>query len=249
MNETPRSSTPGASPRILVISGAGISAESGIPTFRGPGGFWRSLDPTKLATQEAFDKDAELVWEWYRERREMIRKAQPNAAHVAVTRMAAEALEFLLITQNVDNLHLRARWNGHAVEPAQIVQIHGDIFVTKCERGDFARGETPEDASGVPQCPKCGSRMRPGVVWFNEGLDPRLVARADTYVRDRCSAVLVVGTTAAFPYIVHWARTAARRGGRLIEINPDDRFLEGIGAEWVKETAASALPRIVEGLI
>jgi len=235
--------------RVLVVTGAGISAESGIPTFRGTGGYWRNLDPTKLATQSAFDSDPDIVWQWYRERREMIRRAAPNAAHAAVTRLSAQADEFFLLTQNVDDLHVRADWGGLRIAPDRLARVHGDIFVTKCERGDFSREEDADDAAGVPRCPACGARMRPGVVWFGESLDPREVARVDDYVRARpCSTVIVVGTTVAFDYIVHWTRLAAGRHGRLIEINPDDQFLGGLGAEWVKEPAASALPRIVEEL-
>jgi NAD-dependent deacetylase len=235
--------------RVLVVTGAGISAESGIPTFRGAGGYWRNLDPTKLATQSAFDSDPELVWQWYRERRDMIRRAGPNAAHRAVAKLSACADEFFLLTQNVDNLHDRAEWDGYRIPGDQIAHVHGDIFISKCERGDFARFESSDDRAGVPRCPKCGARLRPGVVWFGEGLDPREVARVDNYVRARpCDAVLVVGTTVAFEYIVHWTRLAAGRRGRLIEINPDDQFLGALGAEWVKEKAASALPRLVEEL-
>src|SRR3954463_13424638 len=98
--------------RILVITGAGVSAESGIPTFRGKDGYWRNLDPTKLATPEAFERDPQLVWEWYRERRERIRTAQPNLAHKAITRLAQNCAEFLLVTQNVDDLHRRAEHRG-----------------------------------------------------------------------------------------------------------------------------------------
>jgi NAD-dependent protein deacetylase/lipoamidase len=238
-----------SSQRVLVVTGAGISAESGIPTFRGAGGYWRNHDPTKLATQSAFDSDPGIVWDWYRERREMIRRAEPNDAHRAVTRLSAGADEFFLLTQNVDDLHLRADWDGYRIPHDHLGQIHGDIFVTKCERGDFSRTANDEDRDGVPRCPRCGARMRPGVVWFGEGLDPRQVARVDNFVRARpCSVVIVVGTTIAFDYIVHWTRLAAGRRGRLIEINPDDRFLGALGAEWLKEPAASALPRLVEEL-
>jgi NAD-dependent deacetylase len=235
--------------RVLVVTGAGISAESGIPTFRGAGGYWRNLDPTRLATQSAFDSDPEIVWQWYRERREMIRRAEPNAAHRAVARLSATADEFFLLTQNVDDLHDRSEWDGYRIPDTQIAHVHGDIFTTKCERGDFSRKETPEDSAGVPRCPKCGGRMRPGVVWFGEGLDPREVARVDNFVRARpCEVVIVVGTTVAFDYIVHWTRLAAGRRGRLIEINPDDRFLSALNAEWIHEPAATALPELVEEL-
>jgi NAD-dependent deacetylase len=236
--------------RVLVVTGAGISAESGIPTFRGAGGYWRNLDPRALATQSAFDSDPEIVWEWYRERRRMIRAAQPNAAHTAVARLSAQADEFFLLTQNVDDLHLRADWDGYTIPHDQLAQIHGDIFVTRCERGDFSRRDAVEDDAGVPRCPKCGARMRPGVVWFDEELDRREVARVDNYVRARpCSAVIVVGTTASFDYIVHWTQLATGSRGRLIEINPDDHVLGALGAEWIKEPATSALPRIADELL
>src|SRR5207248_1859323 len=113
--------------RVLVITGAGVSAESGIPTFRGKDGYWRKLDPIKLATPEAFARDPELVWQWYRERRQRIRDAQPNAAHEAIAKLAQYADEFLLVTQNVDDLHERA-----GLAKAEMVQIHGDIFTTRC---------------------------------------------------------------------------------------------------------------------
>ena len=128
--------------RVLVLTGAGVSAESGIPTFRGKDGYWRNLDPTKLATPEAFARDPQLVWDWYRERRKRIRNARPNAAHEAIARLAQRTDEFLLVTQNVDDLHARA-----GIPAQKMVQIHGDIFVTRCSRCDFSdagRGGSPE---------------------------------------------------------------------------------------------------------
>ena len=202
-----------------------------------------------MNVQSAFDSDPEIVWQWYRERREMIRRAQPNAAHCAVAQLSARADECFLLTQNVDDLHVRADWKGYRIPPDQMARVHGDIFVTKCERGDFSREANADDEVGVPRCPKCGARMRPGVVWFGEGLDPREVARVDDYVGAfPCSVVIVVGTTVAFDYILHWTRIATGTRGRLIEINPDDRFLEGLGAEWIREPAAAALPRLVAEL-
>src|SRR5437867_2985275 len=118
--------------RVLVITGAGVSAESGVPTFRGKGGFWRNFDPAKLATPEAFERDPKLVWEWYRERRQRIRNARSNAAHAAIAKLAQHADEFLLVTQNVDDLHARA-----GMPKEKMVQIHGDIFITKCSCCDF----------------------------------------------------------------------------------------------------------------
>ena len=138
--------------RVLVITGAGVSAESGIPTFRGKDGYWRNLDPSKLATPAAFARDPKLVWEWYRERRQRIRKAQPNSAHRAIAKLSA-AGDFLLVTQNVDDLHRRA---GLPVE--KMVQIHGDIFMTRCSRCDFTRYEHEyeyeHEHRSLPKCPE-----------------------------------------------------------------------------------------------
>src|SRR5260370_40139368 len=115
--------------RVLVLTGAGVSAESGIPTFRGKDGYWRNLDPTKLATPEAFARDPQLAWGRYRDRRQRTRNARPNAAHEAIAKVAQHAREFLLVTQNVDDLHARA-----GVSPEKMLQIHGNIFVTLCSR-------------------------------------------------------------------------------------------------------------------
>jgi NAD-dependent protein deacetylase/lipoamidase len=255
--------------RVLVVTGAGVSAESGIPTFRGKDGYWRNLDPIKLATPEAFARDPELVWQWYRERRQRIRNARPNAAHEAIAKLAQCADEFLLVTQNVDDLHERA-----GLAKAEMVQIHGDIFVTKCSRCDFnnaGRGGSPEPpvggVIGVPDgrlrstaptsendanlrhCPECNAPMRPGVVWFGEPLPSRETERVENYLqRDSCGVVIVAGTTATFGYIIDWALRASRRGGEFIEVNPEETPLSRFATRLVREPAAIALPRLVDKL-
>ena len=249
--------------RSLVITGAGVSAESGIPTFRGKDGYWRSLDPAKLATPEAFARDPKLVWEWYRERRQRIRNAQPNAAHQAISKLAQHANEFLLVTQNVDDLHARA-----GIPKEKMVQIHGDIFVTKCSRYDFRRRDYEQEhppsvaaatygAAGeheqrdvVPRCPECDALMRPGVVWFGEQLPLNELQRVENYFdRGRCDLVIVAGTTATFGYIIDWALRANRHGGGLIEVNPEETPLSQFATRLVREPAAVALPLLVNQLI
>jgi NAD-dependent deacetylase len=255
--------------RILVLTGAGVSAESGIPTFRGKDGYWRNLDPAKLATPEAFERDPKLVWEWYRERRQRISDAQPNAAHKAIAKLAQHADEFLLVTQNVDDLHARV---GTPAET--VVQIHGDIFATKCSRCDFlyaGRCGLPEPPSArpvqprtgrlksttptsgdhvdLPRCTNCAALMRPGVVWFGEQLPWNELQRVDTYLdRGACDIVIVAGTTATFGYIVDWALQASY-GGELIEVNPEETPLSRFATRLVREPAAASLPSIVDGLI
>src|SRR4051812_33066144 len=141
--------------RVLVITGAGISAGSGIPTFRGKAGYWRNLDPTKLATPQAFARDPKLVWEWYRDRRSTIRAAHPNRAHEAITKLAHGCSNFLLVTQNVDNLHSRAQHGAASFPSEKIVQIHGDIFLTRCSRCEWRYYESEKDSPELPLCRHC----------------------------------------------------------------------------------------------
>jgi NAD-dependent deacetylase len=266
--------------RVLVITGAGVSAESGIPTFRGKDGYWRNLDPAKLATAspsggglatpEAFARDPKLVWEWYRERRQRIRNAQPNAAHAAIAKLAQHADEFLLVTQNVDDLHARA-----GLPNEKMVQVHGDIFVTKCSRCDFSdagRGGSPEpptddgiSARGrrlrsiaatsesdvdLPRCPECDALMRPGVVWFGEQLPWNELWRVENYFdRGPCDVVIVAGTTATFGYIIDWALHASGDGGELIEVNPEETPLSQFATQLVRQPAAKAMPHLVDMIL
>jgi len=253
--------------RVLVLTGAGVSAESGIPTFRGKNGYWRNLDPARLATPEAFTRDPKLVWEWYRERRNRICNAQPNAAHAAIATLAQHADEFLLVTQNVDDLHARA---GLPME--KMVQIHGDIFVTRCSRCDFSYPPEPPAARAVqsesgrlrsiaptlendvdlPRCPECDALMRPGVVWFGEQLPWTELRRVETYLdRGACDVGIVVGTTANFGYIIDWAVRASPEcfRGELIEVNPEETPLSRFATRLVREPAAIALPRIVDQIV
>ena len=261
--------------RVLVLTGAGVSAESGIPTFRGKDGYWRNLDPTKLATADAFARDPQLVWDWYRERRQRIRDARPNAAHEAIARLAQCTDDFLLVTQNVDDLHVRA-----GMPAKKMVQIHGDIFIARCSRCEFERYDYPpsptprraseqeqQDAAefGVrrhvaalearrcprtPKCPRCTALMRPGVVWFGEQLPWNEVLRVETFLDSGpCDFVIVAGTTATFGYIIDWALRGNRDGGHLIEVNPDETQLSRFATRLVREPAAIALPRIVDELL
>ena len=232
--------------RVFVITGAGVSAESGIPTFRGKDGYWRNFDPAKLATPEAFARDPKLVWEWYRQRRQHIRNAQPNAAHTAIARLAQHADDFLLVTQNVDDLHARA-----GLPKEKMVQIHGDIFVTRCSRCDFKRHEhAQEHENVVPPCAECDALMRPGVVWFGEQLPWSEVKRVENYLnRGLGDLVIVAGTTATFGYIIDWALRGRAADGKLIEVNPEETPLSQFATQVERESAAVALPRIVDQIM
>jgi NAD-dependent deacetylase len=231
--------------RILVITGAGVSAESGIPTFRGKDGYWRNLDPAKLATPEAFARDPKLVWDWYRERRQRIRNARPNAAHNAIAQLAQKTEGFLLVTQNVDDLHARA-----GLPAEKMVQIHGDIFATRCSRCDFGFRDRYEETNSIPKCSKCSELMRPGVVWFGEHLPWNETERVENYLeRGPCDCVIVAGTTAAFGYVLDWALRASAKKGQLIEVNLEETPLSQFATKRMSEPASIALPRIVDSLV
>jgi NAD-dependent deacetylase len=227
--------------RILVITGSGISADSGIPTFRGKEGYWRKLDPTKLATPEAFRANPQLVWDWYSYRRKLVSEAQPNAGHEVIAKLSQTAREFLLVTQNVDDLHERA-----GTRSERMVKIHGDLFLNRCfNAGCAEQNRELFSERELPKCPKCSSLLRPGVVWFGEALDPKTIQQVDEFLKNGpCDLVLVIGTTAQFGYIVHWTLRAAGHSGTIMEINPDDTGLSSVVHLTVREPASAALPRI-----
>lgn len=223
--------------KILVIAGAGLSAESGIPTFRGAEGYWRNQDPRELATRAAFDRNPRLVWEWYNHRRAVIRGSMPNGAHRALVELQRRTPGFLLVTQNTDDLDRRA-----GMSAGSMVKIHGDIFDTICiECG----GRVPagnESADLVPRCAMCGGMMRPGVVWFDEELNPQEVARVENYINEGpCDYVVVVGTSAVFDYIQDWALRAKGRG-ELIVIDPIETPLVRYSTLYLRGSAAKLLP-------
>jgi NAD-dependent deacetylase len=243
--------TPARPARVLVITGAGISAESGLPTYRGSGGLWRQRSPYELATLDAFEREPETVWDWYRERRAALRLAEPNAAHHATARLGRELPGALLVTQNVDDLHERAGFPQDA-----LVHIHGELLVDRCTRcAHRARDITPPGAANpsapLPRCPRCGALVRPAVVWFGERLDLEPLERVEAWLRaGPVDATVVVGTTATFPYIVDWATRGVRRsGGRLYEVNPEETPVSAAADERFTQPAGEAVPALVERLL
>ena len=223
--------------RGAALTGAGISAESGVPTFRGPGGYWRNHRPEDLATPGAYARDPGLVWEWYLHRRRLIAACEPNAAHRALARLEALLPSFTLITQNVDGLHRRAG----SSDP---VELHGNLFRARCDRdgerrmGDGSEGEEP------PLC-RAGHPMRPDVVWFGEALPEEAIARAHEAAVG-ADLFLVVGTSA----LVHPAAAlpvlALQGGARVVEINPEETGLTPHVDLSLRGKAAEILPAIVE---
>ncbi len=229
-----------AAEHVTVLSGAGVSAESGIPTFReAQTGIWAKFSPQELATPQAFANDPERVWQWYAMRRAMIRAAQPNAAHQALVTLASRVAHCTLITQNVDDLHERAG-------STDMVRLHGSIMHIRCSAG--CEGSVPaplEDVNTVPQCPTCGAKMRPDVVWFGEPL-PMKTFEAARDAAIACDVFLSVGTSnlvepaASLPWI------SATHGATVIVVNPTmDGQKRGPSILPIEGPAGVMLPRLV----
>lgn len=197
-----------------MLSGAGISAASGIPTFRGEGGLWKNYRAEELATPEAFEQDPETVWEWYGWRRDLVRKAEPNAAHLALAELSTRVGRLDIVTQNVDGLHERA-----GLPNGEIVRLHGSLFRFRCtvcgaERDDHEPGPK---AGEIPHC-RCGGRERPGVVWFGENLAYQDVERAGT-IASQAEVFLVIGTSAVVYPAAGFLPVASRSGALVCEFN------------------------------
>ncbi len=221
----------GAASAVAVLTGAGISAESGIPTFRGPGGLWRNFRPEDLATPEAFERDPQMVWEWYLWRRGLIAAATPNAGHRSLVALEQLKSRFTLITQNVDGLHDRAG-------SQKILKIHGDIWITRCSECPYQRRDR-STTEAPPSCPECGALLRPGVVWFGESL-PRIAWDEAERAVSQADVLLVAGTSATvYPAagLLHLARC-------VIEVNQEETPFSHRVAISLRGTCGDVLPRL-----
>ena len=254
--------------RLTVMSGAGISAESGIPAFRGPEGYWtvgsRVYHPQEMATRAMFDRSPEVVWQWYLYRMGVCRRAAPNSGHRALVELEALAGErFTLITQNVDGLHLRA-----GSYPERTYQIHGNVFFMRCAGGCSARvyplpPQVPAKEPGEPlladeaaclRCPDCGAWARPHVLWFDETYNEvhfRFRSSLDTAAAT--GVLIIVGTSGATNLPNHVAWAVKSRGGLIIDINiepnPFTRLaLSANGGFFIQAPAAEALPALVDAV-
>ena len=227
--------------RILVLTGAGVSAESGIPTFREAGtGFWARYDPMDLATPEAFARDPRLVWSWYQWRRGLIRAADPNPAHRALAAMQARGLPVTLVTQNVDGLHQRAGYEG-------VVEFHGNIFRNRCRTCENVCLADDPAAEMPPECPACGSLMGPGVVWFGEAIPQEALLAADN-AASACDVFFSVGTSALVAPASGLADIARRAGAVIVEINPASTDLTDRADFPLAGPAGALLPALLSEL-
>jgi NAD-dependent deacetylase len=224
---------------IVVLTGSGVSAESGVPTFRdAQTGLWARYRPEDLATPQAFQRDAQLVWSWYEWRRGLVRGAAPNDAHRALATLAQRHPPLTLITQNVDGLHQRAG-------SPSVIEFHGNLFVDRCSRaGCHAQPCRDEPVSAPPSCPRCGKRMRPGVVWFGESIPEEAMTAAEAAVAS-CDVFLSLGTSSQVYPAAAFADLAARHGACVVELNPQVTALSPRAGFCIRDQAATALPALV----
>jgi NAD-dependent deacetylase len=229
----------------VVLTGAGMSAESGIPTFRDAmTGLWSRFDPAQLASEDGFRAGPQCVWDWYAKRREGVRAAQPNAGHRALAAFAARHAGVLgVITQNVDDLHQRA---GNA----DAIRLHGNIlehrWLEPCRR---RCGQAPASATPgrPPRCADCGNLVRPGVVWFGEALPPDAIAAAERMAAS-CRVLLVVGTSGAVWPAAGLASVARRAGAWVAIVNPQPSEIDADAHALLRGTAATLLPALLDGV-
>ncbi len=226
--------------RATVLTGAGVSAESGIPTFRGAGGIWEKYDFQKLATPWGFKEDPALVWEWYQLRQVEIRKAVPNPAHIVIASMAKYYPAFRLLTQNIDGMHQRAG-------SEDVVELHGNIWRIKCER-DGTRITLDSPVDEIPPLCQCGSVMRPDVVWFGEPLSAEILSEA-SQAASESDLMFVVGTSAivypaaALPVIVK------NSGGTVVEVNMEETEVSRYADASFFGRAGELLPAIWRNIL
>ena len=225
---------------IIIFTGAGISAESGIPTFRGKDGLWNKYNPHELATYEAFMKNPKLVWEWYDFRRQLIKKASPNKAHIILAKWE-KFLPITIITQNVDELHQKA---GNK----RVIELHGNIWILKCinENCDYKEKNYKAPLKELPPiCPKCHDLLRPGVVWFGESLPQEALSKAFSLAKN-ADLCIVIGTSGVVYPAAHIPFLVKENRGKVIEINLEPTPISQIADISFFEKASFTLEKINE---
>lgn len=228
---------------VTVLTGASISAESGIPTFRSANtGLWRNYDPTELATPQAFMRNPQLVWSWYSYRRKIANEAEPNKAHYALVDLEQYYPRFTLITQNVDGLHWRAGSRN-------MLELHGNITRVRCfDCAMYADVWEEDEENGPPVCAACGGFLRPDVLWFGEGLPSRELNLAYQAAQS-CDIFLCIGTSAMVQPAASLPLMALRKGALVIEINLEDTALSDMVHYSLHGSAGILLPQLTEMIL
>ena len=224
---------------VTVLTGAGVSAESGVPTFReAQAGLWAQYDPTELATPEAFAANPTLVWDWYQFRRKLILGVEPNPGHVALAKLESLVPGMTLVTQNVDGLHARAG-------STDVIEFHGNLFANRCFAED--KVVTGRESKQLPFCPDCGAPLRPGVVWFGEAIPEAARDRAFQAARD-CDVFFSVGTSSLVYPAAGLVEIAREAGATLVEVNPEPTELAATLDFALAGPSGELLPALVKRL-
>lgn len=226
---------------VAILAGAGVSAESNIPTFRdAQTGLWAKYSPEELATPQAFQRNPKLVWDWYAWRRELVAQANPNPGHLALAELEQRVPQFTLITQNVDGLHRRAGSRN-------VIELHGNLNRIKCfDEGDII-DPWPETEQVPPPCPRCGGYLRPDVVWFGEMLPPGALEAAFEAAA-ACDVFLSIGTSGLVQPAASLPIAALREGAVVAEVNPDTTMLTSQMSHVLRGPAGEVLPELVRHL-
>lgn len=230
---------------VAVLTGAGISAESGLPTFReAQTGLWAKYEPTELATPQAFERNPQLVWDWYAWRRELVTQSKPNAGHYALAAMErhlhATGKTFTLITQNVDGFH-------HLVGHQTVLELHGNIQRTKCYRENTVIPTWPSTEERPPRCPRCGGYLRPDVVWFGEALPPATLTAA-LQAAQVCEVFFSIGTSGLVEPAASLPRLALDAKACVVEINPTPTPLTPQATYAIAGASGTVLPELVQAV-
>jgi len=226
--------------RVAVLTGAGISAESGLPTFRGPGGWWRNQRAEDLATPEAFERNPRLVWEWYQHRREQVAQHRPNAGHAALAKLAGHFQRFTLITQCVDRYHQQAG-------ARDVIELHGNLVESRClQCGVTAEAATEIWRAGLPYC-SCGGLRRPAVVWFGEAL-PAAALQQAFRAAEECTIFFAIGTSALVYPAAQLPHVARAAGAAVVEINTERTPLTPQTHWFLQGPAGEILPALLVAL-
>jgi NAD-dependent deacetylase len=223
----------------VILTGAGISAESGVPTFRGKEGLWGKFKPEELATMDAFVANSKIVWEWYNWRRELMTKVKPNPGHYAITELEALCPKFTLITQNVDGLHFIAKTKN-------ILELHGNIDRNKCcDCSKIIESDIEIDPNNIPKCEYCGGKIRPDVVWFGEMLDPDIINSAFEE-SENADLFFSIGTSGIIHPAASLPSVAKRSGAILVEINMEHTPLTYIADYHINSKSGEYLPKLLD---
>ncbi len=226
--------------QVGVITGAGISAESGVPTFRGKDGLWKKKDPMKLASIDAFLANPEEVWEFYNWRRKLISKVTYNSGHEAITLLEEKKENFLLITQNVDGLHRLAG-------SKKLIEIHGSIWKVVCTSCKCSYEDRSLDLGKLPKCKRCGGILRPGVVFFGESLDGELLKKSIDFLKG-CDFLLVVGTSSVVQPVASFPFIAKEKGAVVVEVNLEPTPSSNHMDYSIMGKAGEILPQLINDL-